>query len=235
MEDLKQETENIKTGLSKAISDLSDIVLDRFKNPYITAFSISWVAFNWKPIVFFIFSKGNIEYKINQITENYSDIWHYLYYPLISSLIFLFLVPYLNQLNEWFLRHSVRKRADYIKSQIVDKIVRDTDIAKALDNKEKAIRESREGAQYNEFVDSLKRNISDLEQTLHSERMYHNEALARRNAETTAEIKNIDETFEKRFLQMVETHGDQITSLNNEIYDLQNKLEIAQTPDRLDA
>lgn len=42
---------------SKVIAETSEIVLDRFKNPYITAFSISWVIFNWKPLSFFYYQK----------------------------------------------------------------------------------------------------------------------------------------------------------------------------------
>ncbi|MGN7707262.1 hypothetical protein [Chryseobacterium sp. 22543] len=173
MEELKDEIGKVKEGLSKVISDASEIVMDRFKNPYIIAFCISWIAFNWKPIAFFIFSKGNVEYKILTIKQEYSDIWHYFFYPLGSAIIFLFFIPYLNLFNEWFLQFSIKKRASYIKNQVVDKLEREKDIAIAEDKKQKAITIAREGEIHNEYVDKLNENISNLNETLANERLKH--------------------------------------------------------------
>jgi hypothetical protein len=37
---------------------------ERIKNPFVGAFMTSWVLFNWKPILFLVFSVTSIEYKI---------------------------------------------------------------------------------------------------------------------------------------------------------------------------
>ena len=171
MEELNDEVGKVKEGLSKVISDASDIVMDRFKNPYITSFSISWIVFNWKPVAFFIFSNGNVEYKIFTIKQEYSDVYHYFYYPLVSAIVFLFLIPYLNMINERFLKYAIKKRADYINDQIVDNIERKTIVAIAEDKEQLAIKNAREGAGHNKYVDSLNSTIKQINDTLNQERL----------------------------------------------------------------
>ncbi|WP_278380530.1 hypothetical protein [Chryseobacterium arthrosphaerae] len=209
MEELKNEVEKVKDGLSKVISDTSDIVIDRFKNPYIIAFSISWVAFNWKAIAFFIFSKGNVEYKILTIKQEYSDIWHYFYYPLASAIVFLFLVPYLNQLNEWFLMFSIKKRADYINTQIVDKIKRETTVAIEEDKKQQAITFAREGKMHNEYVDKLNETITGLNDQLADERS--------RSLNEVISLQNEKQILSAEISNMIKLHNNSVNDLQADI------------------
>lgn len=215
MDNDKQEVENIKSGVSKTISDFSDIILERFKNPYIIAFCISWVVCNWKPIVFFIFSKGNVEYKIKVISKHYSDICNYFWWPLGLSLFFLFLIPYLNQANEWFIRKAIRKRADYVKQQIVDKIRRDTHIAQELEKKEKAIKAARESEQHNELVDSLNNTIKSLNDTIHEERIKHNALLNKEMLKNNQDKENEIRRIEDSYMVQIENLKTQIKNFEN--------------------
>lgn len=207
MGDLKEEVEKVSTGLSKAISDASEVVMERFKNPYITAFTLSWIAFNWKPIAFFVFSKGNVEYKINQISKHYSDINCYFYYPLVSAIIFLFFIPYLNQVNEWFLRFSIKKRADYVKVQIVDKINRETDIAIAENDKQRAIKLAREGEEHNDYVDKLNSVIKELNEELNLERI--------KNIEDIKRLQSQNKDLLDEIVEVSKNYSDQLDNVNH--------------------
>ncbi|MGR3857383.1 coiled-coil domain-containing protein [Chryseobacterium indologenes] len=216
MDNLKEEAENFKTGISKAVSDVSDIILDRFKNPYITAFSISWVACNWKPIAFFILSKGNVEYKIKKISIHHNNIWYYLWWPLILSLIFLFIIPYLNLVNEWFVKRSVKKRADYIKDQIVDKITRDKDIAIADHLKNEAVRILKEGKDQATYIKKLEDQIADSKSELERQRDIN---LENQNS-FSSELKKINDHFS----DVIEEHKKNYEKLLFEKANLQNQL-----------
>ena len=43
---------------------------ERIKNPIIGSFFTSWLIFNWKPILFFIFTNKTVEEKIIYIENN---------------------------------------------------------------------------------------------------------------------------------------------------------------------
>jgi len=72
---------------------------DRLKNPFIGSFFISWILFNWRPIFLLVFSDKNIEEKILVIDKDYTLIWSFLWLPLIFSVFYLLVLPYLT----WFL------------------------------------------------------------------------------------------------------------------------------------
>lgn len=220
MENLKEEAENIKSGLSKTISDVSDIILERFKNPYITSFAISWAIVNWKPIAFFLFSKGNVEYKIKYITNHYSDWLICFILPLELTFFFLFIVPFLNQANEWFVKPSVTKRADNIRDRILLKIGRDTKIAEALVDKENAIQEAREKGQHNELVASLNQTIVDLKDELHELRIKQSTEIkaAIENMENQLHLKEEELRSERtKNVDQAKNYTEVIKNLNEEI------------------
>lgn len=65
-----------------------DVILDRFKNPFLLAFAISWAVFNWKGIAFFFLSGLPVEDRFERIDEAYINIWRGLVFPLISSFVY---------------------------------------------------------------------------------------------------------------------------------------------------
>ncbi len=69
-------------------------ILERFSSPITGAFIATWCAWNWK-IVLIAFTAGtNVSDKIILI-QNESGWWLSLGLPLISSLFYLFVMPYL--------------------------------------------------------------------------------------------------------------------------------------------
>ena len=69
MEKLTEEREKITETVTRLSDEAGRIVLDRFKNPYILTFLISWIFFNWRPISFFILSSEKVETKIKFINK----------------------------------------------------------------------------------------------------------------------------------------------------------------------
>jgi hypothetical protein len=81
----------------KEVIDLLKNIFDstkiRIKNPVVGNFVISWALINWKAILFFLFSKGCIEYKLNYFDKNYSCPFFTILLPLIFVSFYIFCFP----------------------------------------------------------------------------------------------------------------------------------------------
>lgn len=177
MEKLNEEAGKITDTATKFTDEAGKIVLDRFKNPYISTFLISWLLFNWRPISFFIFSKGTVEYKILLISQEYSNALNYFVYPFLITILYLFALPYLNQANEYFLQKSVKHRANFEKKKVLLKITNDKEIAIADNEKQDEIKKAKEGESHNKFVEELQFTISTLQNSLSDERSKINDLI----------------------------------------------------------
>lgn len=156
--------------MTKLFNTISSTAEERIKNPFTGTFIVSWVAFNWKPLVFFIFSKQDIDEKINFIVQNYSDHWNLIWYPLISCLFFLFIVPYINLTNDFFTKKSKDKRESTLHDDKILKIQRETKEEEEKAKREIAIEIVREQKGRNQQAEDLRKNIEDLESDLSAER-----------------------------------------------------------------
>ncbi|WP_060873834.1 hypothetical protein [Myroides odoratus] len=66
---------------------------ERLKNPFVGSFIISFIAFNWKPILIVIFSNIPIEDRVSYVSNNYSDVAYLLVLPLLLSLFYVLFLP----------------------------------------------------------------------------------------------------------------------------------------------
>lgn len=119
--------EDIK-GVMENFNKTSDIVIDpikqRINNPFVGSFILTFLALNWRPIVFFLLSDKSIEEKFIFITANYyADQWYgwlswcmYLFFPIIISLIYLSILPWVTEIIDRFVHNTVlnKSRRDHI-------------------------------------------------------------------------------------------------------------------------
>ncbi|MFP9100906.1 hypothetical protein ACLI09_17810, partial [Flavobacterium sp. RHBU_24] len=75
------------------LKDLSDSAKDRLKTPITGSFALAFLIWNWRPIIFLIFSDSLIEDKIVVINHEYSAIGNFLG-PLFVAVIYVVGVPY---------------------------------------------------------------------------------------------------------------------------------------------
>ena len=73
---------------------------ERIKNPFIFSFIFSSIFFNWKTILTLLYSSKTIEDRIEYVSSCYVNINISLYYPLLFSLFYIILLPYLMWLFE---------------------------------------------------------------------------------------------------------------------------------------
>ncbi|HGH3374878.1 TPA: hypothetical protein ACJIK4_004445 [Kluyvera cryocrescens] len=83
----------LKDIASSALSTASE----RVRNPVLGALVFSWCSFNWKPLLFLLFSNESIEIKINYISNN-SDIVHSVVYPILCTFFLCIVVPWFNNI-----------------------------------------------------------------------------------------------------------------------------------------
>lgn len=68
---------------------------DRMSNPVLGTFSLSWILLNWKVFLILIFSTKSIEDKILHIESNLVNWMTMLWLPLIFTVGYLFLLPWI--------------------------------------------------------------------------------------------------------------------------------------------
>lgn len=191
---------------------------ERIKNPFIGAFMTSWIIFNWKSIIFIIFSSKNVEEKIAFIDKHFSNIENILWLPLISAFFYILILPYLNLIIDQLLKYSQSKRAIFIIEKQKLTIENQKQLAIEEIKLEEAKTEFRERNTHNKLVEDLQKKISDLETVYDKEKSNNinlieqlKNELSNRDMITSKEIEN----YERRYS---EAKAD-IMMLNEKIYE----------------
>jgi hypothetical protein len=132
----------------------------RLKNPILGGFILSWIVFNWRPILFIIISDKPIEDRFNYADNYLLNPWNGLVWPCCMSLIVFIVLPYvmagLERLTDY--GHSLRKaqRSRGIVKDIELEIARVATMQKLEDAKAKYLdRES-----LNKRIESLENDLS---------------------------------------------------------------------------
>ncbi|WP_417291232.1 hypothetical protein [Corallibacter sp.] len=103
------------------ISNFFKISNERLKNPLLFSFLLSWIAFNWRPVFTLLLSDKKIEDRITYISENFCEIEHTLYYPLIFSIGYVLLLPYFTWLIEVLVQFAkIGRKRNLISEQLSD-------------------------------------------------------------------------------------------------------------------
>lgn len=89
--------------LTEFRKSIDSIFSERIASPFYGTLTISWLIWNWKIIYLTLFISENkiTTDKINYIISNYSDIHILAYYPLLSTLLLLTLIPFLSNSAFW--------------------------------------------------------------------------------------------------------------------------------------
>ncbi|HEM7187526.1 TPA: hypothetical protein U2I61_002004 [Providencia rettgeri] len=77
--------------MKEEIKSVAKEFSSKVKNPILFTFGISWIFFNWKIILFTLFSDYSVLIKINYITENSSKIT--VLYAFLTSIFYALLMP----------------------------------------------------------------------------------------------------------------------------------------------
>ncbi|MFL0081663.1 hypothetical protein V2647_04370 [Tenacibaculum maritimum] len=107
--------------MKEFISNFFKLSNERLKNPLLFSFLLSWIAFNWRPIFTLFLSEKIIEDRINYISLNFNEIQYNLYYPLIFSIGYVLLLPYVTWLIEALVQFAkIGRKKNLINEQLSD-------------------------------------------------------------------------------------------------------------------
>lgn len=122
--------------ITEVLENIFDSFKNRLKNPFIGTFTISWLIINWKPVYFVLFSKNNVEYKIDYVSMCFTNYWMILFWPSISTIFYMLFVPYINLYFEKGTKHSTLERNRIRKNDKVTELNHEADILIAEINRD---------------------------------------------------------------------------------------------------
>lgn len=153
--------------LDELKKSISASLYERTTSPLFGTLFVSWSVWNWKIIylTFFISDKEIIgKTKIEYILENYYDNWTLYWYPLISTLILITIIPLASNGAYWlsliYLDWKKRKKNEVEKKQLLS-LEQSINLREQIANQElkfaKLVEDKNlEIKQLNLLVDSLK-------------------------------------------------------------------------------
>lgn len=197
---------------------------DRIKNPFIGTFITSWIIFNWKPIIFIIFSDKDIEGKINYIKDNYSDIWSYLWLPLISAIFYIAILPYISFVFEYLTKfsHGLRNKVNLEARNAALEL--QIGVAQNEIKLEEEKTTFRERNNHNLMVESLQTQNKILSESLEEANKTHLDTitdLQRQSENTVKELRNI---IDNNKIELTSTF-EKLSDETSRVIELQTELK----------
>lgn len=111
--------------LEESKKSIQSILNQRINSPFYGTLIISWAIWNWKIIYLtFVISEKKLETnKIDYIVSNYSEFNHLIWFPLLSTLIILTILPFITNASFWldlkFDKWRIDKKNEVEKKQLL--------------------------------------------------------------------------------------------------------------------
>lgn len=203
------------------IDNILKTTKERISNPIFGTFMISWVAFNWKPIIFLMLSELKIQSRIKYIDNNFSDIYNLLFFPFIATIVYILVIPYLNLLFDYLLEYSRVKRNIITVSKQKLFIQNKKELAIEEIKLEEAQADFKERESKNKYVEELQKSLEDKDKQIQDERKRYNDLNERFRQES--------EYYENRYDDYKKEFEDKTESLMSENRSLRKKLNKYET------
>lgn len=79
--------------ISELSKSIKAALYERVVSPLSGMFLLSWIAWNWKLCLVLIFAEYGVDKKISTISTNYVNTYDNVLYPLVSTVVLVFLYP----------------------------------------------------------------------------------------------------------------------------------------------
>lgn len=149
----------------EARKSINSILYERMTSPLYGTLIITWLIWNWKIVYLTLFvSEDQIEGdKITYIVHHYCDLWTLIYWPLISTVAIIVLIPFISNGAYWLtLKFNLWRHDQKIKienNQVLS-IEQSIELRTEMANMEARFKESLNSK--DEQVKSLLAQISQL-------------------------------------------------------------------------
>lgn len=115
-------------SLSELFKDFIESSKERIKNPIAGTYLISFLIFNWQPILLLLFSTKSIEDRINVVCTSHSSIWAILA-PFIIAVLYITIVPYISVFLESTLMNVNKRRQSNKNEEAINSVKLKIDLA----------------------------------------------------------------------------------------------------------
>ncbi len=91
--------------MNELLTSIRDYLRDRIKSPLLGPFSVAWLIWNWKPVLFVLFSNERIEVTVETVVYKYKDLSDQLLAPAFFALSYALVHPFVSwgieELHAW--------------------------------------------------------------------------------------------------------------------------------------
>ena len=139
---------------------------ERLKNPIVGSFIISFILLNWKPILILLTSPLYINENITIIEDKHTGLKYNLILPLVISIIYIIVLPYLTWLFEALsYKAIIGRKKNAISQQLID-IINKQKIAQEESKLEYIKANYRETADLNKKIETLSKQVDERDTTI---------------------------------------------------------------------
>lgn len=124
-------------------TSLKASLYERTSSPLMGSVLVAWLGFNWKPLLYMMFSGSGIEEKLNFVTENYLDVWNNLFWPIIVGGLLSLVYPVLSYVPFWIseqIQHAQRNLKQKLSMSQLLSVDQSLNLREELIEKDKKIR-----------------------------------------------------------------------------------------------
>ncbi|WP_299551374.1 hypothetical protein [Seonamhaeicola sp.] len=148
--------------MKEFLNSLLEVSKERIKNPFLGSFIFAWLVFNWKPILYLIFSDDIMSDRISTIECKYINIWDNLGFPFVFAILYIVILPYMMWgLEELYIKAKSGRLSNKLDEELL-----------TIRNKQATTRESlklenikadfKETSELNDKINSLQLDNDDL-------------------------------------------------------------------------
>lgn len=141
------------------LRDLFDGAKTRLKKPFVSAYIIAVMLFNWEAVAVLFFSKEPIEKRLHYIHAEYLHWESYILYPLISTILFLTFSEYIMWFLEWLTIKGVEARDAIGHRKQMKQSERNTDLNEQRLREQESLEDYRERKELNKKIRNLEKAL----------------------------------------------------------------------------
>lgn len=192
-------------SIAELIKSFAETSRERIKTPITGSFMLTFILYNWRPLVLLMFSNSSIEERIATINAEYCTIWSILI-PLLIAALYVAGVPYLMMVLEKASGYALTNRKRYKSIQKVEDLKLLEEVLKLELNNER-IRSGKEDIkELNNKVEDLNSKLSEKTQAYDLLNDIYKSTLAE-NLEETRKNQELFESMSKRTRALEAQHN----------------------------
>lgn len=238
---IEQFKKTFTESYEKALDTFFEPIKNRFANPIVSSFAISWIVVNWKPVLFLIFSNNSILEKFDFIERTYygnkgDNINYFLWIPLFMGIIYTIAMPFIEIGLDWIFsiprKKRIKRNYDLQKTDLFEEksvAMLKAEIKEISELNSIIIVQKKENKELRDSIEEEKDTTKKVRKLLQDEEQKTTDALAKFSASDTEKTRLSDELSGERqkhenSLNQLNSTEEQIKVLNKELKGLRENL-----------